>query len=1413
MARLSLFLLGSVQATLDGVPLTDFRTHSTRTLLVYLAMHPGQYFDRRFLAALLWPDSDTAKARTNLRQTLYRLRQALNDGPDGEPFLRLSHGSLSFNQKSDFYVDALAFADLLAANDAHNHPRLETCAACMARLQRGLDIYRGDWLTGFDLPPHPLLDEWRVVTQERLHSQAIQAMGQLAAYRQSRQEYAEAAHILSRLLAFEPWREEEHFQLLQVLALDGRSADALSHFDRFRQVLATELGSEPTTATVELAEEIRQGRFPPPEVDAAPSDSPIEVPAAHLAHSRLPLAEALFGRQAELERLAAWIRGGHCRVGIILGMGGIGKTALVTHTARTIAVRPLVEYAAEQTQANSAKPHQTEVLWRSLVNAPPLSSVLREWLQVLAHQPAEELPAAIRDQINLLVTLLNREPALLVLDNLESILEEGDGRGRFRPGYEEYEQLLQAVAEREHRGCLLLTSREMPQLLARLERSRSGVAAMHLTGLSGDPARRILRRWAPQGNDDSLDRLAERYSGNPLALELVAETIDALYDGDTEAFLATPAIVFEDIRDVLNQQFQRLTHLERTLLYWLAVEREPTTLQTLEKKLYPHEPPARLLASLRRLLHRSLIQQESGEGGVRFYLQNVITEYVTDRLVESACAEFEAGDIELLESHALLTATAQAFVVESQRRMILEPVAAKLMALWGEVEVGARLRARIAQLRTGHPPSRGYAAGNILNLMIQAGVDLRGMDFSGLTIRQAHLSNTRLPEVNFAGASLLSCSFMEDIGQIIDGTLSPDGRFLAAVSLRGELLLWRRPTHQPLLHLYLNVGSLWSVAFSPDGRQLVCAAGDGCLYFWRVVVDGEDVELIPTQVLTAHERAARSVAFRADGEQLASAGEDGKVRLWSAPASLSDSAPFQPERTLSGHTDRVFRVVYSPDGQRLASAGADTEIRLWDSRSGECLWTLQGHQERIAGLAFSPDGKRLVSGGVDREIRVWSVETGECLHVLRHHRRPLLSVAFSPDGRLLASAGHTPFVQLWETRDWQPVRRFQVADGQPEVWVLLFGDEGRELITGGDIAPLSGWDVRDGQCTFVVQNWRSEIYRVRFHPSGQWLIASDRSGQLLFWDLEKIDAIYPVLSQRTGNNAVFGIGFAAQGDVVISGSLSGSIRLWRLEERAGTIRLKLAQELSTSVRGLRNLTLTADERILLAISGWGELFIWQMAAPGELDSHPLHRIQAHSQTAFGLAVHPLEQLAATGGDDQMVRLWDIATGAAVDEFGGFQGRIVSVDFSPDGVYLAACDAAGVLLVWNVEERRVSHRLSLAVGESNLLVFVEDNALAVGGAGVISLWQLEADGTLTCQHRFSGHGREIEDLQRHPTYPLLASASSDGSARLWNIQTGESVAVWRNPGPYRGTNIHNVQGLTTAQTNNLLALGAVEIRSP
>ena len=208
-----------------------------------------------------------------------------------------------------------------------------------------------------------------------------------------------------------------------------------------------------------------------------------------------------------------------------------------------------------------------------------------------------------------------------------------------RAGYDGYAQLLQLVATHSHQSCLLLTSRERPHGLEHWAEDSPLVRALVLDGLNTKAGQAMITERGLTGAATDGATLVARYSGNPLALKLVVQTVHELFQGDIAAFLAVEAPIFDDIRTVLDRQFARLSPLEQELLLWLAIEREPVTINGLRANLVQPVASRALIEAVRALQRRSLVNQ-SPQG---FLLQNVITEYLTDRLVEQVSQELLAG--------------------------------------------------------------------------------------------------------------------------------------------------------------------------------------------------------------------------------------------------------------------------------------------------------------------------------------------------------------------------------------------------------------------------------------------------------------------------------------------------------------------------------------------------------------------------------------------------------------------------------------------------------------------------------------------------------------------------------------------------------------------------------------------------
>lgn len=199
--------------------------------------------------------------------------------------------------------------------------------------------------------------------------------------------------------------------------------------------------------------------------------APICIPSSiYTDWGEAPDVSIFYGRQEEINTVKQWVIQENCRLITLLGMGGIGKTSLSVKLAQQI-----VE------TVNVWSP--VSVIWRSLRNAPPVEDILAELIQFLSEQHETNLPNSTNGKILLILKYLRSARCLLILDNAESILKAGDRTGRYRDGYEGYGELLRCVAETSHQSCLILTSREKPQGLAKFEGESLPVRSLQLMGL------------------------------------------------------------------------------------------------------------------------------------------------------------------------------------------------------------------------------------------------------------------------------------------------------------------------------------------------------------------------------------------------------------------------------------------------------------------------------------------------------------------------------------------------------------------------------------------------------------------------------------------------------------------------------------------------------------------------------------------------------------------------------------------------------------------------------------------------------------------------------------------------------------------------------------------------------------------
>ena len=264
MATLQIRFSAPREITLDGEVAADLRSDKARALLAYLAVEPDQAHRREKLAGLLWPGYTESSARTNLHHALADLRQAIGDHRATPSYLLITQESIQFNTGSDASSpDVTAFVRLTRAAIAPTPDKPPAHQDLVDSLEEAVGLYRAPFLEGFSLPDSPDFEEWALLAREQLSRQVIQALYRLAEAYQARGDTGGQLHHAWRQVEMDPWQESAHRQVMQLLAQRGQRGAAVAQFETCRRLLAAELGVEPSEQTVQLAEHLRKGEWPP----------------------------------------------------------------------------------------------------------------------------------------------------------------------------------------------------------------------------------------------------------------------------------------------------------------------------------------------------------------------------------------------------------------------------------------------------------------------------------------------------------------------------------------------------------------------------------------------------------------------------------------------------------------------------------------------------------------------------------------------------------------------------------------------------------------------------------------------------------------------------------------------------------------------------------------------------------------------------------------------------------------------------------------------------------------------------------------------------------------------------------------------------------------------------------------------
>ena len=223
----------------------DWPTQKALRLFAHLAVTRAAITDG-FLMETLWPDAPESKARNSLRNAIHQVRSVLKKlGDTGGEMLQRGRKSGTASLDFEYVLDIERLEHYLReATEAQASGNAEQA---IEQAKLALDLYQGDFMEGFH-------DDWVDGLRVQYRELQQRALGALALAYLAALRYEEAEVAARRMLAADDLREEAHEITIRALACDGRSAEAIRHYEETVDLFEREIGVSPSSLTAVLQE-------------------------------------------------------------------------------------------------------------------------------------------------------------------------------------------------------------------------------------------------------------------------------------------------------------------------------------------------------------------------------------------------------------------------------------------------------------------------------------------------------------------------------------------------------------------------------------------------------------------------------------------------------------------------------------------------------------------------------------------------------------------------------------------------------------------------------------------------------------------------------------------------------------------------------------------------------------------------------------------------------------------------------------------------------------------------------------------------------------------------------------------------------------------------------------------------------
>jgi WD40 repeat protein len=553
-------------------------------------------------------------------------------------------------------------------------------------------------------------------------------------------------------------------------------------------------------------------------------------------------------------------------------------------------------------------------------------------------------------------------------------------------------------------------------------------------------------------------------------------------------------------------------------------------------------------------------------------------------------------------------------------------------------------------------------------------------------------------------------------------------------------------------------GQIYGVSFSPNGQHFVTTGEDGAVRIWEF--NGKNT------LLERHEGEVWDVKFAPNGQLFATVGEDAIVRLWN----------------LSGHivqewqVDRVgcHSLIFTPDGQSLITAC--NKFTIWNL-SGRKIdeWNNQD-SNAVLSMSISQNGQYLLASGFSSTVQLWDLSSKN-LRKIELQQRWVPSVSFTPDNQQFVTASASGDIRFWDLSGSPvetPNQQAKVLNNLSTISSMRFSPDGQRIVTTSLEGTVRFWSVAGRQLAQF--NNQGSVSDASFSPDGQHLVIVEESGGIKLLDLSK----QLVNTLDVGGNRD-GVNLASSFDLkyLATTPLNAYVQIWDIQRN-------LLADWQVDFNGwfVSSLSFSQDNRLLATASDrWGTVRLWNTESVIENENGQPPNLVGTWCTGQQKYISAMDfsssGLLAVASNDGQAKIWNpqlviqadncyevpvVPSNGMMASLDGHEGGVLSIEFSPDGKFVATGGLDGKVLMWNVNGQQigeVKHQEAVSIVRFS----PDEKLLATGWAdGTIRI--LNTQGQEVAQSE--GHQGAISSLSFSSDGQTLVSGGVDGIIRVWNL---------------------------------------------